>query len=233
MNINLDSFMSFIRCNRMGYLELFHQEHNVDKTHQYEPEINHDSEMVKSFGRELFKGGVEFTNSTEVLHQISMPLKTPALIIYNPEITSSVLNLTFRDDILTLSERLNWLISFYSTTRIELPNHIYKTGFKLKVLKSMNISRKIELKIAYLNSNYERWNQIDIDKLFIVEDITHRATQNLVLIDRELGKIKILLETREIPKAKRGLHCIQPARCLFYNYCWSTSNWLFLFIKNS
>ncbi len=60
----------------MGYMELRHEE---KKTFQYEPSLQQDKDLVKSFGRELFKGGIEYTNPVHALESLNSPLTVPLL----------------------------------------------------------------------------------------------------------------------------------------------------------
>lgn len=202
----------------MGYMEVYHAD---KKSVQYEPGLLQDHDLVKSFGRELFKGGLEYTDSKKIIDAVNSPLSSQSQIIYSPTFNTSNSSLSFTGDVLAISGRFNWLIQFNSSTMILLPEHIFEMGFLWKVLSESNSQRKIQLRIAYLNKNYTRKSLIDIDQLFLVEDLTTRARDNQVLVNREIVKINKLLEQKIIPAIKVGKHCTKHSKCEFFNYCWS------------
>lgn len=202
----------------MGYLEVYHAD---KKSVQYEPGILQDQDLVKSFGRELFKGGTECTDYKMVMDAINSPLTSASKIIYSPAFNTTDKSLSFTGDVLALSGRFNWLMQFNSSVMILLPEHIFEMGFQWKVLSEMESLRKLRLRIAYLNKNYTRESLIDIDQLFLLEDVTIRARDNQVLVERELIKINKLLDQEIIPAVKVGKHCTKHNKCDFFNYCWA------------
>jgi hypothetical protein len=202
----------------MGFMEM---RFSNKKSMQYEPSLLQDQELVKSFGKELFKGGVVSDDSSIAVNSINAPRTLDSKIIYSPYFITPDMSLSFNGDILAVSERLNWLIQFNNAIMIRLPEHIFDVGFQYKVISELKLLRNIKFRMAYLNKNFQREEFIDIDQLFNIEDVTYRARDNQVLINREIIKIFKILERDVMPQVKVGVHCIRPNKCEFYNFCWS------------
>ncbi|MDU0111772.1 hypothetical protein RT723_01860 [Psychrosphaera aquimarina] len=75
------------------------------------------------------------------------------------------------------------------------------------------------INIIYVNNNYTRFGDLDIEQLFCVEDITESAREaelNLIPVVTELHDIK---KHTEEPRIDIGLHCSNPYPCDYSKYC--------------
>ncbi|HNW99181.1 MAG TPA: DUF2779 domain-containing protein [Bacteroidales bacterium] len=73
--------------------------------------------------------------------------------------------------------------------------------------------------IIYINENYKRQEQLDINKLFCFYDVLNEVKNNLTFISEEIDKFKTLLSNKDIPDVEIGTHCSRPYLCDFYNFC--------------
>jgi hypothetical protein len=86
------------------------------------------------------------------------------------------------------------------------------------------ISEVLNLKKAFIvciNNKYERDGDLELDKLFKIEDVTTQVKEKQKIIPHKLQEIeKILQDNKNEPNIDIGVHCSSPFDCDFYNYCW-------------
>lgn len=107
-----------------------------------------------------------------------------------------------------------------SSTRIKEPKHIFEIGFMYRVLATLGLEKKIEIHIAYLNKDYMLDGELDLNQLFIIEDVTARARKNKSLVDKILFRLDDALNKKYPPQSKIGKHCFADGKCAFINHCW-------------
>ena len=86
------------------------------------------------------------------------------------------------------------------------------------------ISNVINLKkafIVHINNEYEKNGELEIDRLFKIEDITDKVLEKQKEIPKNLEKIEKILSLKEEPEISIGSHCFNPFECDFTHYCWN------------
>lgn len=94
-------------------------------------------------------------------------------------------------------------------------------SFQYYVLNGLGMNVK-KVCIIYINKDYVKEGELDVDKLFIVEDITptvlekqNEITENVELINKFMAAHGI----RNEPDIPLGMHCYDPYHCDFWQYC--------------
>ena len=86
---------------------------------------------------------------------------------------------------------------------------ITKSGIDLK-----------DFSITYINNQYERKGDIDVNELFISESILEDIKERLVGLPNQINHFKNILLQDSIPEKEIGVHCNEPYGCDFEGYCW-------------
>ena len=73
--------------------------------------------------------------------------------------------------------------------------------------------------IVYLNKDYVRMGDLDIQKLFRREDITEEAAANMEKVEENVSSIKTFLQQVDEPGDHVGARCFLPHECGFFEYC--------------
>lgn len=105
-------------------------------------------------------------------------------------------------------------------TRIKIDQMILeKAGYSIKKIKSL-----------YLNKDYVRKEELDLDELFVLGDflfsrrnkmgkeIMQLLEEESIDLDREIEDMKALLSGPE-PEAVRTRNCSQGRKCIYYDWC--------------
>lgn len=86
------------------------------------------------------------------------------------------------------------------------------------VLSNLNYKIK-QVNLIHLNSGYYRDDFLDINQLFISNDITDKIIQNQKQVKENLKYFEEILSKNEEPNIDIGTHCFNPYECDGYEYC--------------
>ena len=86
------------------------------------------------------------------------------------------------------------------------------------VLSNLNYKIK-QVNLIHLNSGYYRDDFLDINQLFISNDITDKIIQNQKQVKENLKYFEEILSKNEEPNIDIGTHCFDPYECDGYEYC--------------
>jgi len=91
-------------------------------------------------------------------------------------------------------------------------------AYQYYVLKNNGYQIK-SVNIMYINNEYIRDGELDLNKLFITEDVTVYAMEKQEEVKENIERIKECLEEDEEPKKDIGLYCSNPYDCSYWGYC--------------
>jgi hypothetical protein len=74
--------------------------------------------------------------------------------------------------------------------------------------------------LIHINQDYERENEIDIHKLFIISDVTHEVISRFEKVKQKIAEEIAVLGMESAPIIDIGKHCFAPYDCDFIGHCW-------------
>ena len=77
-----------------------------------------------------------------------------------------------------------------------------------------------DISIIYINNQYVKNGEIDINELFTIESVLDPVLEFLPQIPNEVRRLKNDIESPEVPKVDIGNHCSDPYDCDFKGTCW-------------
>lgn len=77
-----------------------------------------------------------------------------------------------------------------------------------------------DVSIVYINNQYVRQGELDINELFSIESVLDTAKSNIDLIKESIAAYKKILESGKIPEKGIGEYCSKPYDCDFLSHCW-------------
>ncbi|MGI7903860.1 DUF2779 domain-containing protein [Campylobacter jejuni] len=100
--------------------------------------------------------------------------------------------------------------------------NIYTDDCSLQYYVLSNLNYKIkQVNLIYLNNEYIREDFLDINKLFIINDITKEVLLYQEQVKENLKYFEEILNKKEEPNIDIGTHCFNPYECEGYEYCWN------------
>ncbi|MCW3102438.1 MAG: hypothetical protein JWO09_878 [Bacteroidetes bacterium] len=181
---------------------------------------------VGIIARQLYSGGRDLSeNDTvygrELMEKTQAALKTDEQIFYEASFETLDRRMNCKVDIFVRSERNTRLIEVKSSTSIKTPDHILDLAFQYYVLKNSSYTGPpLQVYLVYLNKEYVRGVELDVDELFVMEDVTRRIIDAQVLIKNYLVQFESVLKSQQCPNNRVSEACFKPYPCAFYNHCW-------------
>lgn len=121
--------------------------------------------------------------------------------------------LTIEDDIVTINE-------VKSSTEVK-DVYVDDASIQYYVLNGLGYEVK-RVNIIHINNAYVRDEELEIDKLFSVVDVTYEVLEKQCNIPSYLKEFKKYLDDKENePCIDIGKHCSDPYECDAMEYCWS------------
>lgn len=100
--------------------------------------------------------------------------------------------------------------------------NIYTDDCSLQYYVLSNLNYKIkQVNLIYLNNEYVREDFLDINKLFIINNITKEVLLYQEQVKENLKCFEEILNKKEEPNINIGTHCFNPYECEGYEYCWN------------
>ena len=92
-------------------------------------------------------------------------------------------------------------------------------AFQYYVLKSTGLPVS-KVSLVHLNNEYVKDGDIEVDRLFTIQDLTEVAKEQEQIVSEELQKQREML-TGALPDIDIGEYCSDPYGCDFVGHCWS------------
>ena len=96
--------------------------------------------------------------------------------------------------------------------------YIDDVAFQYYLLTQCGINVK-KVQLMYINNSYERKVDLELDKLFVLEDCTEVTKQKAMDVSKNIAEIRAYVESKAEPQEDIGLHCSTPYGCAYYGYC--------------
>ncbi len=97
--------------------------------------------------------------------------------------------------------------------------YLWDAAFQFYVMRQSGVEFT-DLSIIFLNNQYERMGELDLQQLFTIESVIDRLRELQPEIERQVGQMRSMLLGREVPDIDIGPHCSDPYPCSFSGHCW-------------
>jgi hypothetical protein len=219
-------FQKGTQCRKALWLHYFRPECKSPPSPDQQAIMDKGKE-VGVIARELFPGGIDVSHNETIygrklFQETQKALQSKQQIFYEAAFETLDGRMNCRADIFVRTKRSTKLIEVKSSTSIKTPEHILDLAFQYYVLKNSSYSGPtVEVYIAYLNKEYVRGETIDIDELFVVEDVTKLVMDAQMQIESYLQQFELVLSNdKRCPSDNVSEACFKPYACPFYDHCW-------------
>ena len=91
-------------------------------------------------------------------------------------------------------------------------------SYQVFVLKKIGLNIT-KASIVILNSDYIRHGDLELDKLFIIEDVTDEVLNRQSRVQETINKIEKVVDSKKEPSIDIDLCCTRPYECPYFKYC--------------
>lgn len=214
--ISKSLYCSGVQCPKMLWLKTHHPEF-FDTSVVNQSVLTTGSE-VGSLARGLFGpyAEVKYSDLSEMLRKTEKLITSGEKII--AEASFSYDGLFCSVDILkNLGEGNVELYEVKSSTSVS-DIYLHDVAFQVYVLEKSGYSVQ-KACLIHLNRDYIRGKDLEIEKLFTVEDLTETVRLMQAEVQQRIASLKEYVSNTEEPDLTLGKHCFSPYDCGFWKYC--------------
>ena len=210
-------FMRGLQCHKSLYLDRY-QPALRDATPPSTEALFQSGHDVGRIAQNLFPGGIEIPyegfSHKQQLETTKSEISKGITTLYEAAFSNG--DVFVKVDILRRG-RQGWEIYEVKGSTELKEVHIPDAAIQYRVLTGADISVS-KVFIAHINNKYVRKGDIDVSKLFTLEDVTKSVKEIQPTINNELRKQRKMLKG-SLPVIDIGEHCEDPYACDFMGHC--------------
>ena len=218
--LSKSSFIRGLQCHKSLFLYQYHKDWR-DAVSPEQQAIFDRGHNVGRLAQQLFPNGQDMSakfgfNFDKSLPEMQAIMREKNSAVYEaPFLYSEVLSIL---DILVCEDGHFKAYEVKSSTSVS-DTYIYDSALQFWVMTNSGIKLD-DFCIIYLNNQYVREGDIDINRLFIIESVLDRIIPLQNEISQHIDEFKKVLELKNEPDMDIGTHCFNPYTCDFHGHCW-------------
>ena len=216
--LSKSSFIKGIQCDKQLYLYKYHYDW-MDEVSESQQLIFNRGHDVGELAQKLFPGGIKATEdprkAAQAIERTTELIENGTKVIYEAAFVF--------DEVLVIADIMVWDGNIWNIYEVKSSTSISDTYYQDAAIQYYVISNCLNVKdisIVYLNNQYVRNGEIELQKQFNTESVKDKVSEMQDLTKSELTRLKKVLMGKEIPKIEIGPHCSNPYQCSFWGHCW-------------
>ena len=219
--LSKSTFLKGLQCDKQLYLYKHHYNWQ-DKVSEMTQSVFDRGHKVGELAQSLFPNGVNVKPKdpralAKALEDTINAIEDGANVIYEAAFMYS--EVIVYADILVKSGSKWKVYEVKSSTSISETN-IIDVSVQYYVISNAGLEIE-DISIIYINNEYVRYGELDINQLFNKESLLAEAVDNQDWISEEVERLKSVVAQDTIPKIDIGLQCSDPYQCSFIGHCWN------------
>lgn len=217
--LSKSSFIRGVQCEKQLYLYKYHY-NKMDKLSEMQKAIFKRGTNIGILAQKLFPDGMDASPKSQFEYDKAVVV-TKNLINENQKVIYEA-SFNFSDvlaiaDIVVNEKNGLKVFEVKSSTSIS-ETYIRDAALQYWVISNCGYKIK-DFSITYINNQYVRNGEIELDKLFITESVLKLILPLQKWVEENVNRFKKVLGKKVIPKIDIGEHCYDPYTCGFYEYC--------------
>jgi len=217
--LSKSSYIKGLQCEKHLYLYKYHY-NEMDELSDMQKSIFKRGTNVGKLAQELFPGGSivaegDPPNYQKAIKKTNDLIKSGAKIIYEAAfLFNEVLSIA---DIVVIEKDGIKVYEVKSSTSIS-ETYINDAALQYYVISNLGFKVK-DFSIVYINNQYVRQGELDLQELFITESVLELILSLQISVKENVDRFKSVLLKKQMPDIDIGEHCHNPYTCGFFNYC--------------
>ena len=217
--LSKSSFIRGVQCEKHLYLYKYHY-NEMDQLSEMQKAIFKRGTDVGKLAQQLFPKGIDASPKSQFEYDKAV-VETKKLIDQNQKV---IYEASFNySDVLAVADILVNEKSGLKIYEVKSSTSISETYIRDAALQYWVISnsgyRVKDFSITYINNQYIRKGNLDINELFVTESVLKLILPLQKWVEENVERFKKVLNKKTIPKIDIGEHCYDPYTCGFYDYC--------------
>ena len=217
MTLSKSQYIRGLQCHKSLWLYKNKPELR-DKSDKAQESLFNTGHSVGELAKELFPNGEEVEFDASNFN--GMISKTKELIANGTEV---IYEATFSEEgIFAMADILVKNGDAWDMYEVKASTQVKDVHISDATIQWYALSKVISLKHAYvmrINNQYVREGALDIEELFMIEDVTDIVLEKQDEIELQLLEMEAMLK-EGVPDIDIGVHCSDPYGCDFHGHCW-------------
>ena len=215
MNLSKSKYCNAMQCNKILWLDKNHPEEREETANE---QVLDNGTEVGELARNLFGPytNIEFNKDLNQMIKDTNKILTKDKMIIT-EASFNYNNNFCSIDILKIDNQEYELYEVKSSTEVK-DIYLDDISYQYYVLTKLGL-KVTKASIVHINDNYIRGEELELDKLFTIVDVTDIAKSKQQEIEEKIKEINKYMEQTKEPKDDIGIHCVTPYNCPFFKYC--------------
>lgn len=215
MKLSKSKYCNSVQCNKMLWLNINKPEEKEDVVRQ---SILDNGSEVGKVAKDLLGEHIDIPFNED----LSVMVKQTQEILKENNVVITEASFIYENNFCSVDilKKNNDFIEIYevkSSTKIE---SIYYDDIAYQTYILLKLGYKVSKTcIVYLNNQYERKGELELDKLFNIEDVTEIVMEKQEEVRNKINEVNQYLKQEDEPIEDIGIHCVQPYDCPFFKYC--------------
>jgi hypothetical protein len=218
--LSKSTFIRGLQCEKNLYLYKYHPE-LADEISDAQQAIFDRGTSVGLLAQGLFPGGVNCAPPNHFQYEqcivnTKKAIEDGATVLYEAGFLFDEV-LVICD--LLVKNRNKWNI--YEVKSSTSVSEVYINDASVQYYVVSNSLENVnDIAVVYLNNQYVRKGDLDINELFITESVKNLALERAGFVKEKIAAFKDLIRKKQEPKIDIGPHCDDPYPCPFKGHCW-------------
>ena len=215
MNLSKSKYCNGIQCMKMLWLD----KNKKEEKKELNENVLKTGNFVHEIAKYLFGEHVNIEFNENLNEMISNTYST--IDSYkNVVITEASFNFNNNFCSVDILKKTNNTYELYEVKSSTETKDIYikDISYQYYVLNNLNLKVN-KCCLVHLNSDYTRYGELELDKLFIIDDVTDEIIKLQDEVKENINKINEYIKQDSEPNDSIGLHCMNPYLCPFFDYC--------------
>src|SRR5258706_13201490 len=218
--LSKSTFIRGCQCIKSLYLNK-HQPQLRDTISVKQQAVFDSGTSVGELARQLFPGGIDASPEFYYDYQKSVAytrhlLDVDKTIIY--EAAFQFDGVLAAIDILVKRDGVWKAYEVKSSTGVREP-YLLDAALQYYVITQAGIGLN-DISLGYLNNQYTRMGELDVQQLFTVESILEAVKEKQDFVVTQIPRLKEVIAQAVVPMVDIGMHCSDPYPCEFISHCW-------------
>jgi len=217
--LSKSSFIKGLQCEKHLYLYKYHY-NEIDEFSEMQKKIFQRGTDVGILAQKLFPGGTDGTEGSPPAYKKGLK-KTGELIIQGEKIiyeAAFMFNEVLAINDIIVRDGSKWNVYEVKSSTSISETYLNDAALQYFVISNSGIDIN-DFSIIYINNQYIRKGELDINELFTIESVVDSILPLQNFVEENVERLKKIMRKREMPGIDIGEHCHNPYTCGFFNYC--------------
>ncbi|MBP3841842.1 MAG: DUF2779 domain-containing protein [Bacilli bacterium] len=216
MYLSKSKYCNGVQCNKMLWLDKFCP---LEKEDISNTSVLDNGSEVGELAKGLFGDYIDIEFNTNLTNMISDTLE---VIKNNNKVVITEASFSYDNNFCSVDilKKIGNKYEMYEVKSSTEVKDIYldDISYQYYVLTSLGYD-VVKASIVYINNKYIRNKELDLNKLFNIEDVTSVVVSKQEEVKTKIKEINDYMLQKDEPLDDIGIHCVKPYDCPFFNYC--------------